>query len=93
MRPPVIAVSPYAVLVAVEDADLPIDRTRGTAIAVAVEGDGLDKVLVAVPDNVKASPLVNAGRIVEEWRCVGHFSCDCDCARTGQDISVVCRGE
>lgn len=48
MRGPSIAQAPGAVLVAVEDADLAIDGTGGAAVAVGVEGYGLDEVLVAV---------------------------------------------
>ena len=41
MSTPGIAQAPDAVLVAVEDADLAVDRTRRAAVAVAIEGNSL----------------------------------------------------
>lgn len=45
---PGVAEAPRAVLVPVENADLAIYRSSGAAVAVRVEGDCLDEVLVAM---------------------------------------------
>ena len=48
MGAPGVAQAPCAVLVPIEYADLAVDGAGGAAVAVGVEGDGLDEVLVAV---------------------------------------------
>lgn len=59
---PVVAVPPDAVLVAVEDADLSVDRSCRAPVAIGVEGDGLNQVLVPVADEVEVGALINGRR-------------------------------
>lgn len=70
---PRVAQAPGTILVAVEDADLAVDGARGAAVAVAVEGDGLDEVLVAMAqDGLVAGPVVGGRRVGEEGGGLGH---------------------
>lgn len=64
MGSPRVAQAPGAVLVAVKDPNLAIDGASGAAVAVGIEGDGLDQVLVAVLEvEVKGGLLfVGGGR-------------------------------
>ena len=64
---PVVAVPPYAVLVSVEHSNLAVYRTRRASVAVCVECDCLDEVLVAmVDDGLKSQSLVAVWWVVEE---------------------------
>lgn len=68
---PGITQSPGAVFEAVEDANLAVDGACGAPVAVAVEGDSLDQILVAMlHDKLKLSPFLHDGRFTQEWR---HF--------------------
>ena len=74
MSTPVIAQSPAAVLVSVEDADLAVDGARRAAVAMAIEGNCLDKVLVAVLEDVfEPEMVVDHRRVVQKGRRFGHF--------------------
>lgn len=66
MGGPRVAYPPHAILVAVEDANLAIDGAGGTAVAVGVEGDGLDEVAVAVLQ-VEVEGVAVLGRGVDFW--------------------------
>lgn len=60
MRAPVIAQSPDAILVAIEYTDLAIDGARCAPVAVGVEGDSQNQVLVAVLEiEVEVGPVVD----------------------------------
>ena len=71
MCSPIVAVAPDAVFVAVEDADLAVDRSRRAPVTVGVEGDGLHQVLVPVADEVKVGALINGRR---RRRIRGHIA-------------------
>lgn len=63
MGSPRVAEAPDAVLVAVEDPDLAVDGAGCAAVSVAVKSNGLDEVLVAVPqDQVALGPIIHCGR-------------------------------
>lgn len=57
----------------VEDANLAVDGSRGAAVAVGVEGDGLDEVLVAVLEIEVEGLLFGAGRV--RGGCCGGGGC------------------
>lgn len=59
---PSVAEAPCAVAMAVEDADLAVDGAGCAAVAVGVECDGLDEVLVAVLEIEVEGGLLFAGR-------------------------------
>ena len=61
---------------AVEDADLAIDRPRRASVAVAIEGNGLHEVLVAVlDDGLKARAVVSCWRICQKRSRFRHGGC------------------
>lgn len=64
MSPPSIAQAPNTVLVAIEDSDLAVDGAGRTAIAVAIEGNGLHQILVAVlMDGLETGAVVGRRRV------------------------------
>lgn len=66
MRGPGITESPDAVFEAIEDAYLAIDGACCTSVAVAVERDGLDQILVAVLHyEFKLSPFLHDRRLTQ----------------------------
>ena len=59
MGAPIVAMPPESVLMPVEHPNFSIDGSRRATIAVAVEGDGLDKILVPVRiDQVEIRAIV-----------------------------------
>lgn len=64
---PVVAVPPHAVLVSVKDSNLAVYGSRRAPVAVCVESDCLDEVLVAmIDDGFKSQSLVTVWWVVEE---------------------------
>lgn len=58
---------------AVEDADLAIDRSRRASVAVAIEGNSLHEILVAVlDDGFKAWAVVNCWWVCQKRSRFGH---------------------
>ena len=60
--------APGAVTMAIEDADFSVDGPRRAAVAVAVESDGLDKILMAVLPYLEPGGLVHCGRFWQQGR-------------------------
>ena len=73
MRTPAVAVTPDAVAVSIEDADLAVDGTSCTSVAVTVEGYRLHQVLVPMSNEVKGGTFVYAWRLTEIWCYACHF--------------------
>lgn len=73
MRPPSIAQAPSAVLMAIKDTNLAVDRPSRAPIAMAIECDGLHKVLMAVLVNgVEAGTVVGGRRVDQKCGRFGH---------------------
>lgn len=68
---PGVTEPPNTVFEAVEDAYLAIDRAGCTPVAIAIECNSLDQVLVAMLHyKLKLGPLLHYGRLTQWW---GHF--------------------
>lgn len=66
---PSITQPPDAILVAVENPDLAIDGASRTPVSVAVEGHGLDQILMPMlHDELEFSPLLQHRGISQYWR-------------------------
>ena len=73
---PCVAEAPCSVTMAVEDADLAVYGASRAAVAISVEGYGLDEILVAVLEIQIKGRLVVAGRGRNRGR---HLQCPTWC--------------
>lgn len=68
MGSPSIAESPYCIFMAVENAYFSIHGACGASVTIAVEGNGLDQILMAVFHNqIELHSLLHDGRFPQSW--------------------------